>query len=300
MPDVDTPTERQLVDPRNAYPRPPFPRQRQQQSGDVDAIDPRPDHGEDSYVGSGRLTGMRALITGADSGIGRAVAIAYAREGADILVSYHSEGDDAADTVRQIEGAGRRAIAVPGDLGEEAHCRGLVERARDEFGGLDILVNNAATQQRRDQIEEIPTDEWERILRTNLTAVFWLCRESVKAMEPGASIINTASIQAAQPSPSLLAYATTKGGLVTFSKGLSRMLAPRGIRVNVVAPGPVWTPLVATTTDPEELMHFGEGSGFGRPAQPAELAGAFVFLASSEASYVTGAVIPVTGGDFIT
>lgn len=299
MPKPDAAATRRLVDPRNAYPRPPFPRQKQPQTGDVDAIEPRPDHGEDSYVGTGQLTGLRAVITGADSGIGRAVAIAFAREGADVLVSYLNEGDDAADTVRLIEAAGRRAIAVAGDLQDEAHCRHLVERARDELGGIDLLVNNAATQRMRQQIEEIETDEWERILRTNLTATFWLCREAVQVMEPGASIINVSSIQAAQPSPSLLAYATTKGGLITFSKGLSRMLAPRGIRVNVVAPGPVWTPLVATTTDADELTQFGAGSGLGRPAQPVELAVAFVFLASPAASYVTGAVIPVTGGDLI-
>jgi NAD(P)-dependent dehydrogenase (short-subunit alcohol dehydrogenase family) len=298
MPNDDPRTPRR-VDPRTAHARPPFPRQRQPQTGDVDQIDPPPDHGEDSYIGSGRLTGLSALITGGDSGIGRAVAIAFAREGADVLISYHSQGDDAADTVRLIEAEQRRGIAVAGDLQDEAYCRQLVERAHDAFGRIDILVNNAATQRKRQQIEEIPTDEWERIVRTNLTAVFWLCREAVGAMEPGASIINTASIQAAQPSPSLLAYATTKGGIVTFSKALSRMLAPRGIRVNVVAPGPVWTPLVATTTDPDELAQFGAGSGFGRPAQPAELAGAFVFLASSAATYITGAVIPVTGGDFI-
>ena len=299
MPSPHPQATRRLVDPRHAYARPPFPRQKQPQSGDVDAIEPRPDHGEDSYVGSGQLTDLRALITGGDSGIGRAVAIAFAREGADVLISYHEEGDDAADTVRLVEAAGRRAIPVAGDLRDEDHCRQLVERARAELGGIDILVNNAATQRMRQQIEEIATEEWEAIVRTNLTAAFWLCREAARVMEPGASIINVSSIQAAQPSPSLLAYATTKGALVTFSKGLSRMLAPRGIRVNVVAPGPVWTPLVATTTDPDELTRFGAGSGFGRPAQPVELAGAFVFLASPAASYVTGAVLPVTGGDFI-
>ncbi len=298
MPDQDTITKPQRIDPRSAYPRPPFKRQTEAQSGDVDDIDPKPDHGEDSYVGSGRLEGLRSIITGADSGIGRAVAIAFAREGADVVVGYLHEDDDAADTVRLIEGAGRRGIAVAGDITDESHCRRLIERARDELGGLDVLVNNAATQRRRLQIEEVPTEEWERTLRTNLTAPFWLCREAVRVMEPGASIINVASIQAVEPSPGLLAYATTKGGLVTFSKALSSMLAPRGIRVNVVAPGPVWTPLVATTTDLEELSHFGEVGGFGRPAQPVELAGAFVYLASPAASYVTGAVIPVTGGAF--
>jgi len=290
-------TERRRIDPRSAYARPPF-EQKRPGSGDVDALEPRPDHGEDSYVGSGRLAGLRTLITGGDSGIGRAVAIAFAREGADVLVAYRSEADDAADTVRLVEAAGQRGIAVGADVSDEASCRALVERARDEWGGIDVLVNNAAMQRPRQAIEDITTDDWEDTVRTNLSGPFWTCREAVRVMKPGASIINVASIQAVHPSPSLLAYATTKGGLVTFSKGLSAMLAPRGIRVNVVAPGPVWTPLVATTTDPQELVHFGEGAAFGRPAQPAELAGAFVYLASPESSYVTGATIAVTGGEF--
>jgi NAD(P)-dependent dehydrogenase (short-subunit alcohol dehydrogenase family) len=243
---------------------------------------------------------MRTVITGADSGIGRAVAIAFAREGADVLIAYHTQAEDAAETTRLVEAAGRRGIAVPMDIGDEASCRQLVERAGAEFGAIDVLVNNAAMQRPRAAIEDITTEDWDRTLRTNLTGPFWLCREAVRFMEPGASIINVASIQAVHPSPSLLAYATTKGGLVTFSKGLSAMLAPRGIRVNLIAPGPVWTPLVATTTDPEELAHFGEGSAFGRPAQPAELAGAFVYLASREATYVTGATVAVTGGDFFS
>jgi NAD(P)-dependent dehydrogenase (short-subunit alcohol dehydrogenase family) len=298
MPDQPTPNRTQRIDPRNAYPRPPFERQGDVSSGDVDAIEPRPDHGEDSYVGSGRLAGLRAIVTGGDSGIGRAVAIAFAREGADVVVSYLHEEDDAADTVELVEAAGQRGLAIGGDLGVEANCRKLIERAREALGGLDLLVNNAAMQRPRERIEDVPTEEWEHTFRTNLTAPFWLCREAVRHMEPGASIINVASIQAVHPSPNLLAYATTKGGLVTFSKSLSVMLAPRGIRVNVVAPGPVWTPLVATTSDPDSLSHFGEGGGLGRPAQPAELAGAFVYLASPAASYVTGAVIPVTGGEF--
>jgi NAD(P)-dependent dehydrogenase (short-subunit alcohol dehydrogenase family) len=249
-------------------------------------------------VGSNRLTGLRTVITGADSGMGRAAAIAFAREGADVLVAYLEQHDDARETVRLVEAEGRRALAIAGDLADESHCQRIIEQARDRFGGLDVLVNNAATQQRHDDIEDVPTDEWERILRVNLTAPFWLCREAAKVMEPGSSIINVASIQAAQPSPSLLAYASTKGGLVTFSKALAGILGPRGIRVNVVAPGPVWTPLVATTTDAAHLSTFGSDSIFGRPAQPAELAGAFVFLASSAASYITGAVLPVTGGEF--
>jgi len=297
MPKPDRSATRQLVDPLNAYPRPPFPRQAQELPGGDELLDPKPDHGEDSYLGAGRLAGLATIITGGDSGIGKAVALAYAREGADVLISYLEEGEDARRTVELVEAAGRRAIAMAGDLQDEAHCRRVVEQARDEFGRVDILVNNAAFQERREQIEEVPTDEWEQTLRINLSATFWLCREAVPAMEPGASIINVSSIQATQPSANLLAYATTKGGLVTFSKALSAMLAPRGIRVNVVAPGPVWTPLVAATTDPEKLSEFGANVPLGRPAQPAELAGAFVFLASPAASYITGGVIPVTGGE---
>ena len=289
----------QLIDPRSAYPRPPFTRN-VAHTEDVDVLEPRPDHGEESYVGSGRLSGFRTVVTGGDSGIGRAVAVAFAREGADVVVAYRHEEDDAADTTRLIEDAGRRGIAVAADVSDEASCRQLVERAAREFGAIDVLVNNAAMQRPRDRIEDITTDDWEQTLRTNISGPFWMCREAVRFMGPGASIINVASFQAVHPSPSLLAYATTKGGLVTFSKALSAMLAPRGIRVNVVAPGPVWTPLVATTTDPKELAHFGEASAFGRPAQPAELAGAFVYLASPAATYVTGATIAVTGGDFFS
>ncbi len=297
MPSPDTTTTRQLVDPLNAYPRPPFTRQEQNLTGLDIRMDPKPDHGEESYVGNGALAGLATIITGADSGIGAAAAIAFARKGADVLVSYLEESEDASSIVRLIEDEGRRAIAVAGDLQDEAHCRRIVEQARDEFGRIDVLVNNAAFQERREQIEDIPTEEWEQTLRTNLTATFWLCREAVPSMEAGASIINVSSIQAAQPSASLLAYAATKGALVTYSQALSAMLAPRGIRVNIVAPGPVWTPLVAATTDPEQLSQFGGDTALGRPAQPAELAPAFVFLASPAASYITGAVIPVTGGE---
>jgi NAD(P)-dependent dehydrogenase (short-subunit alcohol dehydrogenase family) len=296
VPQPNATATRQLVDPRNAYPRPPFPEQSQRLPGGDELLDPKPDHGEDSYVGAGRLAGLTTIVTGADSGIGKAVAIAFAREGADVVIAYLGESEDADRTVGLVEAEGRRAIAVEGDLQDEAHCRRVVEQARDELGRIDVLVNNAAFQERREQIEEIPTEEWERTLRTNLSATFWLCRAAVPAMEPGGSIINVSSIQATQPSPSLLAYATTKGGLVTYSKALAEMLAPRGIRVNVVAPGPVWTPLVAATTGPDKLSEFGARTPLGRPAQPAELAGAFVFLASPAASYVTGAVIPVTGG----
>ncbi len=294
-------TERlERVDPRSAYPRPPFrdaaASARASTRSGADRLVPAADHGEGSYVGAGRLAGLRTVVTGGDSGIGRAVALAFAREGADVLIAYLDQGADAEASAALVEAAGRRAATIAGDLGDERHCRAIVEQARDEFGRIDVLVNNAATQSGRDSIEEIPTEEWERILRTNLTAPFLLSREALRAMGPGASIINVASIQAATPSPRLLAYATTKGGLVTFSKGLATMLAPRGIRVNVVAPGPVWTPLVATTTAPDELERFGADSPLGRPAQPVELAGAFVFLASPAASYITGTVIAVTGG----
>jgi NAD(P)-dependent dehydrogenase (short-subunit alcohol dehydrogenase family) len=298
MPRPDATATRQLVDPLTAYPRPPFPPQEQRLPGGDHFLDPAPQHGEDSYVGNGRLAGLTTIVTGGDSGIGKAAAIAFAREGADILVAYLDENDDARETIQAAKDEGRRAIGVPGDLQDEAHCRRVIEQARDEFGRIDVLVNNAAFQVRREKIEDIATDEWEKTLRTNITAPFILCREAVPAMQPGASIINVSSIQATQPSASLLAYATTKGALVTFSKALSTQLAPRGIRVNVVAPGPVWTPLVAATTPAEEMTKFGAEVPLGRPAQPAELAGAFVFLASPEASYITGAVIPVTGGSF--
>jgi NAD(P)-dependent dehydrogenase (short-subunit alcohol dehydrogenase family) len=283
-------------DPRSAYPKPPFGRLEGNRSRATSDLDPKPDHGESSYVGQERLAGLKTLITGGDSGIGRAVAIAFAREGADVAIAYLDEREDALETVRLIEEAGQQALAVPGDIGDETHTRELIGQVRRAFGRIDVLVNNAATQASRSAIEDIPTAEWEQILGTNLTAPFLLCREALRFMTPGASIINVASIQAVQPSPSLLAYATTKGGLVTYSKALSNALAPKGIRVNVVAPGPVWTPLVATTTDPNELEGFGADTPLGRPAQPAELAGAFVFLASPAATYITGAVLPVTGG----
>ena len=301
MAQPSTTTTRQLVDPRTAYPQPPFPKQAQRMPGETDfKLDPTPDHGEQSYVGNGRLAGLATLVTGADSGIGRAVAIAYAREGADVVVSYLEAHADADETIRLVEAEGRRAVRAPGDIGDEAVARSLVEQARDELGRLDVLVNNAAFQQRRESIAEVPTDEWERTLRTNLTGMFFLCREAVPHMEPGGSIINTASIQAKNPSASLLAYATTKGGIVTFSKALSAECIEKGIRVNVVAPGPVWTPLVVATTPAEQNATFGQQSPIKRPAQPAELAPAFVFLASPESSYITGEVIAVTGGEFFS
>ena len=286
----------QTEDPRRAGPEPPFPEQAQPAPGRESEMEPRPDYGEESYEGTAKLQDKVALVTGADSGIGRAVALAFAREGADVLVSYLSEDDDAAETVRVVEDAGRKAVAVPGDIGDEEHCRALVERAVDELGRLDILVNNAATQGVHESITEIPSEEIERVFRTNVLSFFWLSRAAIPHLEPGSSIINTTSIQAYDPSPTLIHYAATKGAISTFTKALAKELVEQGIRVNAVAPGPVWTPLIAMSFEPEEVAEFGQDNPLGRPAQPAELAPAYVFLASDEARFVVGEVIGVTGG----
>ena len=285
------------TDPRTAGPQPPYPEQEQDAPGTEAAMTPRADHGEESYRGFGRLENRVALITGGDSGIGRAVAIAFAREGADVLVSYLDEHEDAEETVRQVEESGRRAIAVPGDIGDEAHCRRLVERAVTELGGLDCLVNNAAYQQTHDSIEEHPSEEIEHIFRTNILAMFWLCKAAVPHMKPGSTIINTSSVQAYQPNPMLLPYSTTKGAIVTFTKGLAQELTPKGIRVNSVAPGPVWTPLIPMSMPPEQTAQFGADTPTQRAAQPAELAPPYVFLASDESRYVSGEILAVTGGE---
>jgi len=282
--------------PRQAGAQPPFPQERLPYPGLESEMTPRPDYGEDSYRGSGRLQGKVALITGSDSGIGRAVALAFAREGADVLISYLNEDPDAEETARVVREAGRKAVLVPGDISEEAHCRSLVERTVTELGQLDILVNNAAYQMSREGIEAIPEGEWERTFRTNIFAIYYLCRAAWSHLQPGSAIINTASIQAYQPSPQLLPYASTKGAIVTFSKALAQEGAEKGIRVNVVAPGPVWTPLIPATMSEEKAQQFGKDSPLGRPAQPAELAPAYVFLASNDSSYITGEVIGVTGG----
>jgi hypothetical protein len=257
---------------------------------------PRPDFGEESYQGHGRLQGKVALITGGDSGIGRAVALAFAREGADVLISYLNEDDDAAETARVVQEAGRQAVLVPGDISQEAHCKSLVERAISELGHLDILVNNAAYQMTREGILEIPDGEWEHTFKTNIFAMYYLCRAAWPHLPAGSAIINTASIQAYQPSPQLLPYASTKGAIVTFSKALAQEGAEKGIRVNVVAPGPIWTPLIPATMPEEKAQKFGQDSPLGRPGQPAELAPLFVFLASNDSSYITGEVVGVTGG----
>ena len=284
------------LDPTTAYATPPQPKQQQAMPGETERMAPAPDHGETAYTGHARLTDRVAIITGADSGIGRAVAIAYAREGADVLISYLSEEEDAQETARWVEDAGRIAVLVPGDIGEEAHCKAVIERAMSEFGRIDILVNNAAHQASIDSIEEITSDEWHRTMRTNLDAMFYLCKAAVPVMQPGSAIINTSSIQSKSPTPELLAYATTKGAISNFTAGLAAMLAEKGIRVNAVAPGPIWTPLIPSTLPVEKVESFGSDTPLGRVGQPAELAAAFVLLASDEASYISGAVIPVTGG----
>jgi NAD(P)-dependent dehydrogenase (short-subunit alcohol dehydrogenase family) len=287
-----TATER----PQEQGVHPPFPEQPQSPPGLEARMDPRPDYGEQSYRGYGRLSGKAALITGGDSGIGRAVALAFAREGADVLIAYLSEETDARETVRVVEAAGQKAIAVAGDIGDEAHCRALVDRAVREFGHLDILVNNAAFQMSHQGLSDLPSAEIERTFRTNILAMFYLSKAALPQLREGGAIINTASIQAYQPSPSLLAYAATKGAIVTFTKGLAQDAIKRGVRVNAVAPGPVWTPLIPATMPPEQVSTFGQDSVFERPAQPADLAPSYVFLASQESRYITGEVIGVTGG----
>jgi NAD(P)-dependent dehydrogenase (short-subunit alcohol dehydrogenase family) len=263
----------------------------------TDEMTPRPDHGETSYRGLGRLTGKVALVTGADSGIGRAVAIAFAREGADIASSYlPGEEEDGRETCRWVEAAGRRLLPLPGDLRDESYASSLVARTFDAFGRLDILVNNAAFQRTHDAIEDISTEEFDTTFKTNVYAMFWLCRAALPRMSAGGAIINTASIQAFDPSAPLLAYAATKAAIVNFTKGLSQLAVPRGVRVNAVAPGPVWTPLIPSTMPTEKVRQFGAHTAFGRAAQPVEIAPLFVFLASNEARFVTGEVYGATGG----
>jgi NAD(P)-dependent dehydrogenase (short-subunit alcohol dehydrogenase family) len=268
----------------------------QQPPGSTTVMRRKPDHGEDSYRGSGRLTGKRTLITGGDSGIGRAVALAFAREGADVVISYLSEDDDAQETAALVEKAGRRAVLIPGDLSTREHCRAVIDQTVRELGGLDVLVNNAAFQMTHETVEEIPDEEWLHTFDTNITAMFRLVQAALPHLGEGASIINTSSINFDQPKPTLLAYATTKGAIANFTAGLAQMLGDRGIRVNAVAPGPIWTPLIPSTMPPEQVAEFGKDTPLGRPGEPKELAPAYVLLASDEASYISGAVIPVTGG----
>ncbi len=280
----------------DSFPTPPFEPQPQAVPGQTNQMNPRPDHGEDSYKGSGKLEGLKAIITGGDSGIGRAVAIAYAREGADVLISYLNEHEDAEETRRLIEEAGRQAVLVPGDISNPAHCRAIVAKAVEAFGRVDILVNNAAHQMTFESIDQIPDEEWDRTFRVNIHAMFYLAKAAVPHMREGSAIINTTSINADTPSPELLAYATTKGAIQNFTGGLAQLLAEKNIRVNCVAPGPIWTPLIPSTMPEEKVKEFGKQSPMQRPGQPKELAPAYVLLASPEASYISGATIAVTGG----
>lgn len=278
------------------YPTPPFSQKKVPMPGRTSDMNPRPDHGEKSYKGSGKLEGLKAIITGGDSGIGRAVAIAYAREGADVLISYIEEDEDAQDTARWVEKAGRKAVMVRGDIQNADHCREIVDTAVRELGGVDILVNNAAHQASFDDITEIPDEEWELTFRVNIHAMFYLTKAAVPHMKNGGSIINTASINSDSPSPHLLAYATTKGAIQNFTAGLAQMLAEKKIRANAVAPGPIWTPLIPSTMPEEKVKNFGKQVPMQRPGQPAELQTAYVMLADPLSSYVSGATIAVTGG----
>ncbi|WP_233517845.1 glucose 1-dehydrogenase [Geodermatophilus marinus] len=272
------------------------PEQQQTPPGTLGEMDPRPDHGEESYRGSGRLAGKAAVITGGDSGIGRAVAIAFAREGADVLIAYLDEHEDARETAKLVEEAGRTCVLVPGDLADRAHQKTVVPKAVEAFGKVDVLVNNAAFQMSHESLDEISDEEWDHTLALNLTAMFTLCRDVLPHMPPGGSIINSSSVNSDNPSPTLAPYAMTKAGIANFSASLAQLLAEKGIRVNSVAPGPVWTPLIPSTMPEEKVASFGGNTPLGRAGQPAELAPVYVLLASDEASYVSGARVAVTGG----
>lgn len=284
------------ADPRYLYPRPPYSATAQEPPGEEGAMNPKADHGESSYVGNGLLKGRRALITGGDSGIGRAVALAFAREGADVAISYLSEHEDAKETERWIVEAGRKAILLPGDLSSHSVCTHIAHTAVAELGGLDILVNNAAYQRSHSSLDQIEEDDFVKTYEVNIFAMFRLCKILLPLIQPGGSILNTASIQSFDPSPNLLAYASTKAAIVSFSRSLAHMAMEQGVRVNAVAPGPVWTPLIPSTMPKKKVETFGADTAFGRAAQPVELAPLFVFLASAQASYVTGEVFGATGG----
>jgi NAD(P)-dependent dehydrogenase (short-subunit alcohol dehydrogenase family) len=287
-----------LEDPIAKHPKPPFKKQKQPWPGLACEMEPPPDHGEESYRGSGRLEGRKALITGGDSGMGRAAAIAFAREGADVAINYHpSEERDARDVIALIEKAGRKGVAIPGDLRDEAFCKELVSRAVDALGGLDILVNNAARQQSRESILDVTAEDFDATMKTNIYAPFWIIKAALPHLKPGATIIATTSEQAYDPSPELYDYAQTKAATMNYVKSLSKQLASKGIRVNGVAPGPIWTPLqVSGGASMEKLETFGSQTPFGRPGQPAELASIYVQLAASDASYATGQIYGSSGG----
>lgn len=284
------------MSPPISYPAPPFEAQTQSFPGHGGRMSPKPDHGETTYKGSGRLSGKRAIVTGGDSGIGAAVAIAFAREGADIVVSYLDEHDDAAEVKAWVEKAGRRCVLVPGDIASPAHCKKIVDTAVDQLGGLDILVNNAAYQKVTQQFEDIEIADWDRTFQVNINAMFYVTKFAVAAMTGGGAIVNTSSVNSKHPMPSLLAYSATKAAIANFTVGLSQSLASKNIRVNAVLPGPIWTPFIPAGMEEEQIKSFGSNTPMARPGQPAELAPSYVMLASDESSYTTGAMIVVAGG----
>ncbi|HEY1189788.1 MAG TPA: SDR family oxidoreductase [Gemmata sp.] len=297
-PEQENPTMPELRNPRDMYPKPPFKKQKQEPPGLASKMEPRPDHGEKSYKGSGRLTGRKALVTGGDSGIGRAAVIAFAREGADVAFGYlPAEEPDAKEVVELVQAAGRKAFPLPGDIRDEKFCQKLVADAVKGLGGLDVLVNNAAHQVSQSALADLTTEQFDATFKTNVYAMFWITKAALPHLPAGAAVINTSSVQAFDPSPNLLDYAQTKACMVSFTKSLAKQLAAKGIRVNAVAPGPFWTPLQPSGGQPPEaIVTFGEGAPLGRPGQPAELAPVYVLLAAGDASYITGEVFAATGG----
>lgn len=283
-------------DPQEKFETPPYPEQEQEVPGQESDLTPKADHGENTYKGSGKLTGRRAIITGGDSGIGRAIAIAFAREGADVLISYLNEHDDANETARYVTDEGRKAVVVPGDISNEEHCQLLINRAVDELGGLDILINNAAFQMARESIQEVSAEEWDRTFRTNIYSMFYLCKAAEPYLKPGSTVVNTTSVNAYKAPPILVAYSATKGAIQNFTASMAQLWADKGIRVNCVAPGPIWTPLIPSTMPQEEVQNFGSNVPLKRAGQPAELAPIYVLLASEDSSYMTGSTVQVTGG----
>ncbi|MDQ3290558.1 MAG: SDR family oxidoreductase [Bacteroidota bacterium] len=285
-----------MQDPQEQYPKPPFQEQEQSVPGTEAEMQIKPDHGEETYRGCGKLTGRKAIITGGDSGIGRAVAIAFAREGADVLISYLNEDEDARETAKYVEEAGRKAVLMPGDISDENHCKQIIQRAVDEFGGLDILVNNAAFQMERESFQEISTEEWDRTFKTNIYSMFYLCKAAEPHLKPGSTVVNTTSVNAYKAPPKLIPYSATKAAIQNFTASTAQLWAEKGIRVNCVAPGPIWTPLIPSTMSPDHVEKFGESVPMKRAGQPAELAPIFVLLASQDSSFMTGSTVQVTGG----
>jgi len=285
-----------MENPLEQYPKPPQPEQQQSIPGTETEMQLKPDHGEETYRGSGKLAGRKALITGGDSGIGRAVAIAFAREGADVLISYLNEEADAKETAKYVEEAGQKAVLVPGDISDEAHCKQLIETAVAELGGLDILINNAAFQMERESLQEVSTEEWDRTFKTNIYPMFYLCKAAEQYLKPGSTIVNTTSVNAYKAPPKLVAYSATKAAIQNFTASMAQLWAEKGIRVNCVAPGPIWTPLIPSTLSSEHVKSFGQDVPLKRAGQPAELAPIYVLLASQDSSYMTASTVQVTGG----